>query len=108
MDWTYAVFKYLEMGWKEFFFPVLVTLFYIPQVSGKYSSYIYQVIFGTSKGRTLFAGQPSQVFWIFTVINNSIITNYSDYRLTENIAFVADVLQHVSTTRKGRADSTEW
>ncbi|XP_023116696.1 zymogen granule membrane protein 16-like [Amphiprion ocellaris] len=33
----------------------------ISQISGKYhSNYIYQVIFGTSRGRFLFAGQPIQ------------------------------------------------
>lgn len=33
----------------------------ISQISGKYhTNYIYQVIFGTSNGRFLFAGQPSQ------------------------------------------------
>jgi len=43
----------------------------ILQVSGKYNlyNYIYQLIFVTSKGRSLYAGQPNEVcFHVFALL----------------------------------------
>lgn len=45
------------------------------QVSGKYhSNYIYQMIFMTSRGRSLVVGQPIQVFTFFSSVN--IVATY--------------------------------